>query len=57
MFAYPGIGTLLVQAVLGRDLTEVQGIAIVLAALYIAVNIAADLIVVLLIPKLRTSYQ
>jgi peptide/nickel transport system permease protein len=57
VFAYPGIGTLLVEAVLGRDLTEVQGIAIVLAALYIAVNVAADLIVVLLVPKLRTSYQ
>lgn len=57
LFAYPGIGSLLVQAVIGRDLTEVQSIAFVLAALYIAVNIAADVIVVLLVPKLRTSYQ
>jgi peptide/nickel transport system permease protein len=57
LFGYPGIGSLLVQAVLGRDLTEVQSIAIVLAASYIAVNVAADLIVVLLVPKLRTSYQ
>ena len=57
LFAYPGIGSLLVQAVLGRDLTEVQSIAFVLAALYIAVNVAADLVVVLLVPKLRTSQQ
>jgi peptide/nickel transport system permease protein len=57
LFAYPGIGSLLVQAVLGRDLTEVQSIAFVLAAVYIAINIGADLIVVLLVPKLRTSYQ
>jgi peptide/nickel transport system permease protein len=57
LFAYPGIGSLLVQAVLNRDLTEVQSIAIVLAALYIAVNVAADLIVVLLVPKLRASYH
>jgi peptide/nickel transport system permease protein len=55
LFGYPGIGQLLVQSVGLRDITEVQGIALVLAAIYIGVNIATDLIVVLLVPKLRTG--
>ncbi len=55
VFAYPGIGTYLVKAVTARDVTEVQAAALILAALYIAINIVADLIVVFLVPKLRTG--
>jgi peptide/nickel transport system permease protein len=55
VFAYPGIGTYLVNAVTSRDVVEVQAAAIVLAALYIVINVVADLIVVLLVPKLRTG--
>jgi len=55
VFTYPGIGTYLVTAVTSRDVTEVQAAALVLAALYIVINIVADLIVVFLVPKLRTA--
>jgi peptide/nickel transport system permease protein len=55
VFAYPGIGTYLVNAVTSRDVVEVQAAAIVLAALYIVINVLADLIVVFLVPKLRTG--
>jgi len=55
LFAYPGIGNLLVNAVQARDVTQVQSIALVLAAAYIVINILSDLIVVLLVPKLRTG--
>lgn len=55
LFAYPGIGSLMVNAVRVRDLPEVAAIALILAAFYIAVNILADLIVVFLVPKLRTA--
>ncbi len=55
LFSYPGIGKELVDSVAIRDVREVQSIAILIAALYIAINIVADLIVVLLVPKLRTS--
>ena len=54
-FAYPGIGTYLVNAVTSRDVVEVQAAAIVLAALYIVINVLADLIVVFLVPRLRTG--
>lgn len=55
LFDYPGIGSELVAAVGIRDITEVQSVVMVIAAFYIAVNIAADVIVVLLVPKLRTG--
>jgi len=55
VFNYPGIGNALVQAVSIRDAQETSVIAAILAAMYILVNIVADLIVVLLVPKLRTQ--
>jgi peptide/nickel transport system permease protein len=53
LFAYPGLGQELVNAVTIRDVREVQSLVIFIAAFYIAVNIVADLLVVLLVPKLR----
>ena len=55
LFAYPGLGKELVDAVAIRDVREVQSIAILIAAFYIVINIVADLLVVLLVPKLRTT--
>lgn len=55
LFAYPGLGAALVEAVLSRDLTLVQSVAMLVAAAYIAITIACDLAVVLLIPRLRTA--
>ena len=54
LFAYSGIGKELVDSVAIRDVRAVQSIAILLAAIYIGINILADLAVVLLVPKLRT---
>jgi peptide/nickel transport system permease protein len=55
VFGYSGLGQGLVQAVAARDIPVVQAVAILIAAFYILVNIVADVIVILLIPKLRTS--
>jgi peptide/nickel transport system permease protein len=55
LFAYPGLGKELVEAVNIRDVREVQSIAVLIAAVYIFLNLVADLVVVLLVPKLRTS--
>ncbi len=53
IFAYPGIGSLLVTAVGNRDITVVQTVAMMIAVVYVVVNLVADLIVMLLVPKLR----
>jgi peptide/nickel transport system permease protein len=55
LFAYPGLGKELVDAVAIRDVREVQTLAILIAAFCILVNIVTDLLVVLLVPKLRTG--
>jgi peptide/nickel transport system permease protein len=55
LFAYPGLGKELVDAVNARDVSEVQSIAILIATIYVLINIVADLLVVLLVPKLRTA--
>lgn len=55
VFQYPGIGQQLVNAVTSHDNTEVQAIAMILATLYITINIVADLLVILLVPRLRTQ--
>jgi peptide/nickel transport system permease protein len=55
VFNYPGIGTYLVQAVSSRDVPEVQAAALILATVYIGINIVADVVVTLLVPRLRTA--
>ncbi len=55
VFQYPGLGQGLAQAVAARDIPVVQAISMLIAIVYIAINVLADLIVVLLIPRLRTS--
>ena len=43
VFGYPGIGRMMVDAVLTRDYAVAQGAALVLAVLYVFVNLATDL--------------
>ncbi|MDQ4019357.1 MAG: ABC transporter permease [Actinomycetota bacterium] len=54
LFSYPGLGKELVDSVAIRDVRAVQSVALLVAAVYVALNILADLLVLLLVPKLRT---
>lgn len=55
VFNFPGIGNLMINGISDRDLALVQAIAIILAAFYIGVNLIADLLSLVLNPRLRTS--
>jgi peptide/nickel transport system permease protein len=55
VFNFPGIGKLLIDAITDRDFALVQGIAIILSGIYIALNLIADLLSLVLNPKLRTA--
>ena len=55
VFNYPGIGKLMIGAITDRDFALVQGIAIILSAVFIALNLIADLLSMILNPKLRTA--
>ncbi len=54
VFNYPGIGTLLLTAIHDRDLPLVQSIAIVMAVIYVIANLGADLLTLVLNPRLRS---
>ena len=55
LFAYPGVGQLLVQSVASRDLTVVMAVAVILAAAIILLNIVADFMVMLLVPEVANG--
>jgi len=55
VYSYPGIGTALVDAVGNRDIPVIQAITLAVAALYVLVNLAADVATILLTPRLRTA--
>ena len=53
VFVYPGIGQYLVDAVAKRDVTVVQACGLVFAATYVGLNVLADILVILVNPRLR----
>jgi peptide/nickel transport system permease protein len=55
VFNYPGLSSLLVDGVSTRDYPVVQGIVIVIALMFIAINIVVDLIYGVLDPRVRRS--
>jgi len=55
VFNYQGVGLLLVDSVRARDMPVVQAVALLIAALYVLLNLLADLATILVSPRLRTS--
>ncbi len=51
VFNRPGLGRLLVDGILWRDLPLVQGVALVLAVIYVVLNLGVDLLVSFLDPR------
>jgi peptide/nickel transport system permease protein len=55
VFSYPGIGQALVGAVDNRDMPVVMTVTIIGAAIYVLLNLLADLLTILVTPRLRTA--
>ena len=53
VFVYPGAGQLMVDAVSKRDLPVVQACGLVFAATYVALNTIADMLAIIVNPRLR----
>jgi len=53
VFAWPGLGTLVVQGILARDVPLVQGAVLVIALTFVLVNLAVDLLYAYLDPRIR----
>ncbi|WP_281355163.1 ABC transporter permease [Phytoactinopolyspora limicola] len=55
VFARPGLGTLMVDAMLARDYTMVQGAVIVVAAVIVVVNSLLEIVYRLIDPRIRVK--
>lgn len=54
VFNYSGIGSALQDAVVNHDLPVVQALAMLIAAVYVVLNLLADVATIMVTPKLRT---
>jgi len=55
IFSVPGVGRMLLAAIIQRDYALVQGAVLVIAVLFVAVNIAVDLLYGYLDPRIRLA--
>jgi peptide/nickel transport system permease protein len=55
VFNFPGIGGALVDGVNNRDLPVVQALAMLIATLYVVLNLTADIATILVTPRMRTT--
>jgi peptide/nickel transport system permease protein len=53
VFAWPGLGSQVSQAVIGKDYPVVQGVVLVLGALVLAINLTVDIVLAVLDPRSR----
>jgi peptide/nickel transport system permease protein len=55
VFSWPGVGQLLVEAILKRDFPLVQGGVLLVALSYVGINLVTDLLYAYLDPRIRLS--
>jgi peptide/nickel transport system permease protein len=55
VFSYPGLGKMLVDSISVRDVPVVEATALLASAVYIIANLVADVLAMLLNPRLRTA--
>ena len=53
VFAWPGVGLLMVQGILARDFPVVQGCVLVIALTFVLINLAVDLLYAYLDPRIQ----
>jgi peptide/nickel transport system permease protein len=53
VFALPGLGRLTVDAIIRRDYPVIQGVILVVSGVYVLINLAVDMLYVVLDPRIR----
>jgi peptide/nickel transport system permease protein len=53
IFSWPGLGKLAVAAIVARDLPLIQGVVLILAVIFVLVNLIVDLLYTVINPKIR----
>lgn len=57
LFAWPGIGHAMVHAVMARDVTMIQGTALLMGFMFVGLNLLVDLVNLWLDPRSRTAQE
>jgi peptide/nickel transport system permease protein len=57
VFQYPGVGLAFYQAILNRDLPVIQALTLLTAFAVVALNIGADVVTIMISPRLRTQLR
>jgi ABC-type dipeptide/oligopeptide/nickel transport system permease component len=55
VFAWPGIGSYAVEALITSDFAPVQGFVLTMAVLYVLLNLAIDLLYGIIDPRMRVE--
>ena len=53
VFAWPGLGALVIEAIIARDFTVVQGVVLLFAFIYVGANILVDILYAYVDPRIR----
>jgi peptide/nickel transport system permease protein len=53
VFNIPGLGRLIISAILRRDYPVVQGVVLLTAATYVLINLGVDVVYALIDPRIR----
>jgi peptide/nickel transport system permease protein len=53
VFTLPGVGALVVSSVLRRDYPVIQGVVLMVATLYVLINLAVDMLYFLVDPRVK----
>ena len=57
IFGRPGLGAYLVESMRAKDIPAVQGVILVIAVVYLVVNLGVDIMRAILEPKVRAEWQ
>ncbi len=57
VFSIPGIGRLLITAISSRDYPLIQALMVYIAFIVIAVNTLADIVIMIIDPRIRLSKE
>jgi peptide/nickel transport system permease protein len=57
LFGFPGIGQLLVQSAASRDAPTVEALTMMIGTAFVIINIASDVLIMMLTPKLRDTVR
>ena len=53
VFAIPGVGLLVIHAVLHRDYPVIQGVLLYIVTLYVFINVGMDIVYALVDPRIK----